>query len=266
MEFFTILLSGLLGLLSPVGTVTEQIAEDTLRQQIESAEELAVRIDNTPNYQLARGQIDRIRIAGRGIVPVPDVRIAVLDIETDAVAIDLSSLNQRQPKLNRPLQVAARLVLRQDDLNRALRSPPATAVLRDLGISLSGPDASAESEQYEVINPRLNLLDANRLRLQLTLREQGNQTSYEIAVETGLQINSGRQLQLVTPSIRVNDQATPTELVELLTSGIDDRFDLGNLEEFGITARILKLEIKGDELTLVSFVRVDPTYKLPEDL
>nr|MBW4542729.1 DUF2993 domain-containing protein [Myxacorys chilensis ATA2-1-KO14] len=64
MEFFTLLLSSLIGLVSPLGIVSDRVAESTLRKQFVSVEDLQVRIDNAPTYQLVQGRIDRLRLVG----------------------------------------------------------------------------------------------------------------------------------------------------------------------------------------------------------
>lgn len=65
MEFFTILLSGLLGLVSPAGLVIDRTAESFIRSRFE-VEQLQVRVDNAPSHQLLQGKVERVLIAGRG--------------------------------------------------------------------------------------------------------------------------------------------------------------------------------------------------------
>ncbi|MGB5771982.1 MAG: DUF2993 domain-containing protein, partial [Crocosphaera sp.] len=51
MEWFTILLSSFITIISPVGLIVDRVVADALRSQVAGVEELAVRIDNTPSYQ-----------------------------------------------------------------------------------------------------------------------------------------------------------------------------------------------------------------------
>ncbi|RKH75069.1 DUF2993 domain-containing protein, partial [Corallococcus praedator] len=118
MEFLTILLSALIGLVSPVGLVADRLAEDQIRNQFDSVEDLQVRIDSVPSYRLAQGRVDRVRIAGRGLSIQPNLRIAALEVETDPIAVDLSE----GVELEAPLQAGVRIVLTQEDLTQALRS------------------------------------------------------------------------------------------------------------------------------------------------
>lgn len=259
MEFLTILLSGLLGILSPAGFAVEQVATQAIRNQFDQVETLAVRIDSTPNYQLVQGKADRIRIAGRGLYPEANIRIAALEVETDAIAISPKSLQTGQPQLEKPLNAGIRLVLTREDINRALQSPEVSDRLRNLSLDLLGSPAQ-RLERYDFVNPQVDFLDNQRIRLQVTLQSQQTETQVTIAAETGIQIANGRQLQLVEPIAQINDRPLPPQFVNLLVGGISERFDLSTLEQRGITARILQWQIDRDQVSLAVFVSVTPEF------
>ncbi len=259
MEFLTILLSALFSLFSPAGFVAEQVAAQAIRNQFDQVETLAVRIDSTPNYQLVQGKADRIRIAGRGIYPEADLRIAALDIETDAIAISPTSLRTGNPQLEKPLNAGIHLVLTREDINRALQSPEVTDRLRNLSFDLLGSPAQ-QLERYDFVDPQVTFLENQRIRLQVTLQSQQTATQVTIIAETGIQITNGRQLQLIDPIAKINDRPLPPQLINLLVGGINDRLDLAKLEEQGITARILQWNVDRDQLSLAAFIRVEPEF------
>lgn len=258
MEIFTIVLSALLGLLSPLGFVVDRIAENAIRDQLDAAESLSVRIDNAPNYQLVQGRVDRVRIAGRGLYPIEDVRIAVAELETDAIAVDPASLRRGRPRLEKPLQLGVRLVLTEEDLNRALQSEAIAGQLRNLSLDALG-GASEQLEQYDIVDPKLEL-DRDRVRLQVTLKQRRSEFQSQVSLESGIAIRSGKQLQLIDPTANLNGQAVPPELIQLLTAGVGQRLNLDALAEAGITARILNFQIDADALALAAFVRIDPQF------
>jgi LmeA-like phospholipid-binding len=259
MEFLTLFLSGLLGILSPVGFVSDRLAASAIRSQFDSVEHLSVRIDNTPSYRLAQGRADRVRIAGRGLSPVEGVRIAAVEVETDAIAVDPATL--AHPRLEAPLQAGVKLVLNRQDINRALQSE---AVARQLSnVNLNFLSSSGDrSERSELVNPQIDFLANHRFRLQVKLRGQQTGHQDQITVESGVKVVSGRQFELVEPIIRLNDQAVPPQLVAILTGGISQYFDLKSLEASGITARVLKLETDGDQVTVAGFIRLDPAVSV----
>jgi hypothetical protein len=106
MEFLTILLSSLLGLIVPVGIVIDQTASSNIRSRFLKIEELQVRIDNLPTHQLLQGRINRVRIAGRSLqLRHRGIDITALELETDAIELDIHNRTRKQPKLKQPLQV-----------------------------------------------------------------------------------------------------------------------------------------------------------------
>ncbi|MBD2027093.1 DUF2993 domain-containing protein [Leptolyngbya sp. FACHB-711] len=270
MEFLTVLLAAVLGVLSPAGFVADRLAANAIRQQFDHIEDLAVRIDSTPNYRLLQGRADRVQIAGRGVFPIADVRIDTLEVETDPIALNLSDAND----LKQPIQAGVRLVLTREDLNFALRSEPVTDALRDLSLNFLGGTAQ-QLQRYDFVEPQVQFIAGNspeaetRVRFQVSLVEQPAEKTaqtppqnnrIEITGETGLQILAGKQLSLVNPEIRINNEAVPPELVNLLLGGISQQLDLGNLQGSGIFARILDLQIQDDRLTLAAFVQLQPGF------
>ena len=73
-----------------------QIETSTSGDRLISVEQQAIRIDNTPNYQIVQGKIDQVRIAGRGVTINSYLRIDTLELETDAIAIDLQEVTNQQ--------------------------------------------------------------------------------------------------------------------------------------------------------------------------
>jgi LmeA-like phospholipid-binding len=166
MELITILLSSLLGILAPIGLVSDRLATTAIRDRLESADTLAVRIDNAPSYQLLQGKVQRVRIAGRGIVPRPDLRIAALEVETDAIALNPTSLRKGKPQLEQPLQAGVRLELTQEDVNRFLQSPAVVERFKTLNLNL--PNDANQPEPYSIKTVQVDFLTNNRLKFLVT--------------------------------------------------------------------------------------------------
>lgn len=259
MELIVILLSGLLGLLAPIGFVSDRLVASAICDRLNSAETLAVRIDNAPSYQLLQGKVQRVRIAGRGIVPQPDLRIAALELETDAIALNPASLRQGTPQLEEPLQAGVRVEITETDVNHFLQSAAIAERLKSLNFNLPG-NSSQQAEPYNVKKIRVDFLANNRLKLWVTLQGQRSGTQSRIVAESGFVIASGRQLQLVAPQVRFGGTAVPTEIITLLTTGLLQQLDLSRLEASGLTSRVLNFQIQDDRLDLAAFVRIEPQF------
>lgn len=263
MEFFTIVLSSLLGLVTPAGLVVEKAAAKAVRSQFTQVEKLQVRLDNAPTHQLLNGKVQRLRIAGRGLqLKQLSLRVAVLELESDP--IDLNFRQQKKLQLEQPLQAGVRLVLQQQDINRALRSPEVAARLGSLSINFLQPQAGQTPPAYNLVNPHLELLANNRLRFRVELTE-ANTKPLVIRIETGLNLIARQKVQLVEPVIYVNREEVPQQLVRAIANNFSTQLNLANLAAYGITAKMVKLQIRSEQIEIAAFVRVDPSSSVTSD-
>ena len=267
MELLTIIISGLLLLITPVGLVVDNTIENTIRKPLEEIEELAVRVDNAPSYQVLQGKVQRLRVAGRGIHPTDYLRIDTLELDTDPIALDWQQLSSAQKSdlnsyLREPLQAGVRLVLKEVDLNQTLRSPAVVEVLQtELNQALAGL-GSAKMPRYEVLNPKLQLLAENRLRLEVELRRRGNTNaesrSLQIMMESEIKIRGGYSVELTNLVASINNKSLSPRLMNRLQESASQALDLRRLEEQGIIIRILQLKTKEQQLKIAGFVRFSP--------
>ena len=260
MELISILLTSILALISPVGVVVDQLAANAIREQLIAADELAVRVDNAPSFQLLQGKVAHIRIAGRGLVPLEDLRIARLEIETDTVDLDVGKLQQGEVLLEAPFQAAVNLELTEQDLNAFLNSSFVNTRLSDLRFNLLPGAREAETLRYRLNNPQLDFLDNNRLKLQVDLQDTLSEEILVLSAETGIAITGGYQLVLLEPEILVDEVPAPPQILRQIVTGVNQSVSLELLEDSGVTARVLSFEITQDELTLALFARVEPAF------
>ena len=276
MEFLTIFLSALLGILGSVGVFVDRFAENAIRQRFQRVEQLQVRIDNAPNYQLIGGKVQRVRVAGRGLWLTPEARIAVLELDTDPVNVDIQALRGGKvaplAALRQPAKAAFRLVLTQEDVNKLLKSPKVSQQLQQLSSTFLGNMGGQQIQAYEIINPRIEFLPENRLRFQVefqqkegTRTEQSNsEQKLAVIAESGLRIVNGHQLELISPAVSINENTIPEFLIGALAQNFIDELDLKKFQQSGITARILDFQVNQDKLEIAAFVQVQPQVKPQE--
>lgn len=104
-------------------TIEEQaikkVAEIGLSSKLEQAE--AINIDvKTDLFKIVQGQADSVAIAGKGVVLQKDIRVQHMELSTDKIEINPFSALLGQVELNQPIQANARLLMSEEDLNRAL--------------------------------------------------------------------------------------------------------------------------------------------------
>lgn len=245
----------LMGVVSPVNAIADQVAENTLRRQIYSAETLAVRVDNAPNYRIVQGRVQRVRVAGKGVMPIEGVRIEQLGLEAEAIALNPQALRDGTVELDRPLELAAQIILTEADLNQALQAPAVVDQLQSMTLQLPGA-AAFGIERYILVDPQVDLQGGDRLQFSVTLQERRTQRRLQIQVASGLEVLGGQRLRLVDPAIQIDGQAVPAELLAAFTRG--SVVDLQRYADDGFLARLLQLEIREDEMAIAAWVQVQP--------
>lgn len=255
MEWLTIVLAGLLTAISPVGLILDKVIADTLRNQVQSAETIAVRVDNVPSYSVLQGKLDRLRVASRNIEPIENVKIAVLEVETDPLDIDINQLDQGlREALRKPLQGAVRLVMTEADINQAFASDQVKSQIQAIIDDILPESAS----RFELSNLRLELLPENRLQLDLNLQQAQTNDPLDLALAVQLKIVDGRSLQLSDLEGSINGRRLSSRLLNSFVQGSRGRLDLRSLEKKGIFVRILQFETTDDQMHLAVFGRLDP--------
>ena len=281
MEFFSILLAGLFGSLSPLGWIVDQRVEAAFRSRVHEVETLAVRVDNTPNYQLFNGNLQRLRLASRGVELTPDLRLKAFAMETDAISVDFetfregnfSSLSQLQNTLKQPLNAAFQVTLTENDLNRFFATPAVKTRLSAIAQRIAQQLPSTRHQRYELLSSTVEFRDDQRLGINLKLRVSRPQREafrdFTVYFASELNIQQGKQLLLVDPVVRVDGEPLSGQFVNILRQRIQSRFNLANLDQKQMIARLLQLKIEEDKVKLAAFVQIardagDDSLKISE--
>ena len=278
MEVLTIVLSGLLSLASTTGIIADSVAASKICSQVISVEQQRVRIDNSPSYSVAQGKLQKIAVAARGAKIKPNLRIEALELETDSIDLDLSQLNlddidKLRASLNQPFQGALKLVLMEEDLNRALQSPEVLAQIQQILNRLIVSKAGSTNIAYQLLDLSLELHPNNRVGVKLKLARPTSSFESEpesideiktsktrkldMNLEVGIEVVDGKQISLIDPQGSVNGRPMSSRLLNGFAIGISDRLTLDLLEQDGILARILQLEIRRDKVELASFFKLE---------
>lgn len=267
MEILAALVGLLAGLGGGAGYLADQAARQLLLAQLDGVEVLEVRIQSRPNYRFLSGQADRLLVAGRGLYRAPFPRIELLELETDPVAIDPSFFRGAPLRLERPLQAAVRVVVREEDLNAALNSPEVLRQFQDIRADLPFGGLRDEPRRFDLRKPRVEFLAPDRLRLSALLVEQegGSEQkdsvpltrAVDVVFNAGIQVEEGRRLQLQDPEFVIGSVRVPDEISAAFSGGLNEVFDLQELEDLGLLVRVLSLEIGSDQVQVIGFVRVE---------
>lgn len=255
MEVITIFLTSLMAVIGTGGIIAEEEVAKAIRDRVTDVETLAVRIDNRPIHRLLGGKIDRLSIATRGLLLIPEVRIDLLEIETDPIDIPDFAVGEEiisRRILSQPIQLGMRLILKEDDLNEALRSQVVKSYLET---------RIPQSRNYQLISVEVKLNEDNRLEINLELYSKPKEETMNIIVNFGLAVKQGHQLEIIEPVATINERrVSPRFLDRYIQNNLED-LNLQRLDSEGIISRVLHLEVDEDSLSIVTFIRLE---ELPE--
>ncbi|HIK33563.1 MAG TPA: LmeA family phospholipid-binding protein [Oscillatoriales cyanobacterium M59_W2019_021] len=145
--------------------------------------------------------------------------------------------------MQQPLQAGIRLVITEDDLDR--------------GFSGNSQNRQWEIGNYTFLNPQIDFLGDDRLRVRVEIREGDDPQTTKLAIESGLTVREGRYIALVDPQIQVDEETVSPQLLDTIFGGFDRTIDLDRLTPAGAIVRILELNLTSDRLELAAFVRLE---------
>jgi hypothetical protein len=266
MELVSIILSGLFSIFAIGGFAIDKNIEANLRSQLEQVEQLQVRVDNAPVHQVIGGKINKMRIAGKGVWFTKEVRIESLAVETDPIDVNLPTLKEdlqaiQSKPLPKPIQAAVKLVFNERDINQALRSPVTLDRIQRITSSTLDRVGGSLGKDYQILTPQVKFLANNRLGMTVVLKDRKSGEQLNVELESGVQVLGGKKFQLVDPIGKVNGTEVPPFILSSLTSNLSERINLDFLSERGLTARILQLQVKPQQLEIAAFVRLTGVNK-----
>jgi hypothetical protein len=252
MEWLVVGLSSLLGLIAPVGVVSDRLLEQQIRKRIHHVDTITVQVTAVPTYKLAQGQIDQLRLSATGISALQDVRLEKLELETDSIV--LKSL--KKTKLAQPLNLGAHVILTEADLNRAIATPKIAAKLRNLEFEAF---PGAKKSEYSFNNVIFDLQPNRQLKIRADLTEKGYGEILKLELNATLELKADRTaIKITNLTATADGQAMPPTIVSAFTKAIDRTLDLTQLEKRKITARMVQLETTDSSLDLAAIVQIRP--------
>jgi hypothetical protein len=258
------MLGGLTGLTDPKGTdwgerMLNTVASQTIRHLFTQSESVEVFVRCYPSSKLLQGSIDSFKMSGRGLVIRRDFAVEEMSFETDAVAIDFSSVLSGKLNLKQPTQAVAQVILSEAGINQAFGAE----LVKKRLLNLSEPALTAISggEPVSFTDVQIQLLPGNRLHL-LAKADLNNGEVIPLSMTLGIAIERRRRVSFKDPKIELEQvpeaqreisQTLSMALVEILDNMVDlDRFDLD-----GVKMRLNRLETEGQRLIFSGYAEIE---------
>ncbi|PPS43494.1 DUF2993 domain-containing protein [Chroococcidiopsis sp. TS-821] len=258
------LFGGLSGLTNPTGTdwgerMLNTVASQTIRHLFTRSESVEVAVRCYPSSKLLQGSIDSFKMSGRGLVIRKDFYVEEMSFETDAVAIDFSSVLGGKLTLKQPTQAVAQVTLTEDGINNAFNAELVKKRLQNLSLPNLADISGGESISFSDV--QVQLLPENEVKI-FAKADISNGKLVPIGLKATLAVERRRRVTFQNPQFEAQDipeaqqdisQTLTNALAEILNNMVDlDRFDLD-----GVMMRINRLETQGQKLIFSGYAQIE---------
>ena len=271
MEILVYILSGILAIAASVNAVGDKLLKNTIESQVKSVDTIAVRIDNAPNYSALGGKVQRVRVATRDLEVSDAIAFKALELDIDGINIklrewlneDLVSEIDGVPTLRlrelveQPVNMATRVVLTQEQLDKILRSPTVNAGLSQRLEDVLNRVSESETD-FTISSFQLDLIDDNRVAVRMKIPDsQGDfgkvNEELDVDLELGIEVVDGKSFEFSDQKIFINGEEIEPKYKVIIARPIT----LEILEQVGIQARVIQWKSDENELELSLAIRAN---------
>ena len=226
-------------------------AEVAMSAQLDEVEKLDVNIRTDP-FKLVQGQLDSVKIEGEGLVMQKDLRAAKMQVQTSNIAINPLSAAFGKIELTHPTEADAKVVLTEQDIERAFNSEFMHGKLQNLAVNINGKPTKIDTRQ---IGFRLPGASKVALNAEILLKETGEikQVSFTALPHTSA---DGQRISLEDVQYGEEKEVSP-ELTTALLKSASELLDLRNFELTGMSFRLRSLDVQQGKLTIQAQAHVE---------
>ena len=235
------------------------VASKTIRHLFTQSESVEVSVRCYPSSKLLQGSIDSFKMSGRGLVIRKDFWVEEMSFETDAVAIDFSSVLSGKLNLKQPTQAVAQVTLSETGINQAFEAELVKKRLQNLSLpaltDLSGGKPVSFSEV------QLKLLPNNQVRI-FAKADISTGDLVPINLTATLAVERRRRIAFQNPKFEADtvpesQREVSQTLTGALSQVLDNMVDLDRFDLDGVTMRINRLETQGEQLIFSGYAQIE---------
>lgn len=240
----------MLGSLPFTGQGGEQIVSKVVSAAIaalfKQTGKIAATVRAEPVSKLLQGSVDGFDFVGNGLLMYNGLRIEVMELYVQAVAIDFSAVFRGQVQLRRSTQASLRVVLTEDDLTTSFNTPFVVGKLQQL--QYHGQPLQFQSTQMS-LNPDKSL----RIQAQVCLGDAAEPLNLDITAH--LEVEDRRKIRFVEAVYKGEPEAI--ELSKALIAHVNSLLDLDRFALEGTQLRVDRARIQNQQLVFYGVAQID---------
>ncbi|KJH73281.1 LmeA family phospholipid-binding protein [Aliterella atlantica] len=225
-------------------------AEIGLASKLDAAEQIDVDV-KTDLFKVVQGQADAINISGQGLVMEKDIRVQEMELHLDNIDIDPLSVLLGQIELKHPVDAIAKLVVTEQDINRALNSDYVQNQMQAIDLNVEGQIQSLKMQQMELLLP-----DDDKMIFSGKALVQTAGNSRQLDFSAVVRPRTSKQPVLVESFQCKNGQSISLEFAVALLGKMKEITQLSYFEIGKMAIGIKEMEVQTGKITLYTEARV----------
>lgn len=210
-------------------------AEVGIESQLDEVDELDVDIRAKP-LDLAGGKVESAIIDGKGMVMNKDLRAERLIIQTDEIAINSFKAALGNIELTKDTNAEAKVLLLEEDIQRAFNSEYIEAQLKDQKLEIDGKTVTVNAK-----NVKFTLPGDDKISLEAEIYVEESQSTKQIALSAKPTIEAnGNKIALADVEYH-NDENVA--FAKALLDSTEELLDLRNFEPDSMSYKLSKLDV-----------------------
>jgi hypothetical protein len=235
------------------------IASQSIRRLFSSSEAVDLSIQCCPSSKLLQGNVDSVKMNGRNLVIRNQFEVSEMSFETDAIALDLTSVLRGKIHLKQSTQAIAQVKLSEAGINRAFQEELVKKRLTEVSI------AGADAETLTFSDIKIQLSSGNRIELHAMAHEtRSGDAAIAIPITLSAVVSVERrrrlvfeQIQPLVESIATEQQETATRFIHAFADVLNNMVDLERFDLDGIDMRMNRVEIHDQSLVLSGYAQIN---------
>ncbi|MEA5566769.1 DUF2993 domain-containing protein [Anabaena sp. UHCC 0399] len=150
-----------------------QAAEQRVSDQLDALEQIDIYVE-TNLLKIVQGQADGVTVSGQGLVTKEKIRVQEIKLQTDRIDINPLKAIIGQVQLNKPVNLMARVTLKEADINHALTSDFSRNLVQNFELDVKGKIINFDLEQMQIFLPDNEQIE---LRGKVQLKENNHSRS-----------------------------------------------------------------------------------------
>ncbi|HAA32522.1 MAG TPA: DUF2993 domain-containing protein [Cyanobacteria bacterium UBA8553] len=235
-------------------------AQKTIAAQLDGVENIEVAV-RTDLLKIIQGQADSASLTAQGMVVQKDIRVQEMELHIQSIAVDLLSAIFGHIELDKPLDAIARLVLTEQDINRALSGDYIRSKFQTLELNLNGEMVTLTPQQLEVHLPEDDKMGFSGT---IMLHEMGK--TRRVSFNALIRPRTISQPLLLEAFHCTEGDGISLELAVAFLNKAKELVNLPYFEIQGMAFRVKQLDVQKGSLTLhtEAYIKQFPDLNLEE--